>query len=76
MNTNKKEDKSEEATIPLRNGNKIITRGIGNEGPGWEGRKGGEGPWMERDRVEIQKARRMKKIKQQWGVWERVGVSL
>ena len=40
---NKKEGPSEDASIPLRRGNKIIMGGRGREGPGWERGQGGKG---------------------------------
>jgi hypothetical protein len=42
MNFNKKEDPNVNTSILLRRRNKIITRGRGREGPGWERREGGE----------------------------------
>jgi hypothetical protein len=42
----KKKGPSEDASIPLRRGDKITTRGRGREGPGWErggGRESGGG---------------------------------
>lgn len=44
MKFNKKEDPSENASIPLRKGNKIITGSIKREGLGYQrGEEGGEG---------------------------------
>jgi hypothetical protein len=42
MKFNKKEGRGEDASIPLRSGNKIIMGGRGREGPGWESRGGGQ----------------------------------
>jgi hypothetical protein len=41
MMFNKKEGPSVDASIPLRRGNKIITRGRGRKGPEWK-QEGGE----------------------------------
>jgi hypothetical protein len=46
MKLNKKKGQSGDASIPLRRGNKIISRSRGREGPGWEregSRKMGQG---------------------------------
>ena len=54
---NKKEGPSEDASIPLRRGNKIIMRGM-REGPKWESGKRA-GSCMGGDRRETQRFRRM-----------------
>jgi hypothetical protein len=68
---NKKEDPSENASFPLRRGNKIIIGGTGREELGWErgGRvKNGAGSGMGQNRREAQRARRINVIMQQYGV--------
>ena len=60
---NKKEGPSNDVSIPLRQGKKIITGGKGREGPGWKRVRGeekwGTGSGIGGDRRHVQKARRM-----------------
>jgi hypothetical protein len=77
---NKKESPSVATSIPLRKGNKIITRGRGREGPGWEretgGEKRGKGRWgAGGDRREAQKAKRMNRKMQHVLWWGAMGTS-
>jgi hypothetical protein len=42
MKLNNKEGPSSDTSIPLRKGKKIITRGRGREGTGWQSEGGGK----------------------------------
>jgi len=44
---NKMEGQSEDVSIPLRKGNKIIMGGRERDGPGWEGRREGKGSGLD-----------------------------
>jgi hypothetical protein len=60
MKLNKNEGQSVDASIPLRMWNKIMTRGKGKNGSGWDGGGGGEcvaGTGVGRERKEVQRSR-------------------